>query len=396
MAADSNVVRFCPSCGNHYAEDSVFCRRCGETRGGPKTSGRLLANSRSQSFTPRKLGTRESFLDAEHGCGLELSPMRGVNDFLQKVQLHLAEAESKVANCSRHVDEAWSRASQQLSLFDTRLLNLDSYLSDLALQQREALAGLDSLPGKTGDRIAQLELRLDELSRDVKAASAPATVCQQDQIQQDGNEERERELDLIRLRVEALSERLSSEARVREEQFRRLEILLKTLNNAESPQKEASRDASPPVAEGSAMKHCTQASLATVPIEACSKGDLTNAKGSLFCSPAYLGEAPARSPFDSVSMMSTQNVTMPAPPVSARGSRPLTRASLCGGASSHPHHIPAPRTSSQPPVVVRHAEQICYANAKSLLDSAHALNQQRLEHEQQRVMLLQLPPRHCP
>eukprot|EP00930_Biecheleria_cincta_P097089 TRINITY_DN8881_c0_g1_i2.p1 TRINITY_DN8881_c0_g1~~TRINITY_DN8881_c0_g1_i2.p1 ORF type:complete len:495 (-),score=80.73 TRINITY_DN8881_c0_g1_i2:507-1991(-) len=484
VAADNTVVRFCPNCGNQYAHDSAFCRRCGEKRDetrGQTTFGGLSLKSRANSVTPRKLSTHESFLDAEHGTGLMSSPTRGMSEFLQKIKLHLAEAEDKIVRCTRHVDEAWSKASHQMSLFDTRLGHLDSYLTDLALQQRTALAGLDTLPGKASDRIAQLELRLeecmkdalqqrqalagldalpgktseriarlevrldecmkdalqqrhalagldalpgktseriaqlevrlDEFMQDVKAASRPQTNCPHGQLQQVQNEERETELDLIRLRVEALSERLSSEARVREEQFRRLEILIETLNIVESPQKEGPRTpcntsplvpasrVPPPRVEldGSAAKHCTQENLATVPVVACSNGDVPSVKDSSFGCQACAGEASTRlvRTLDSSSMISTQTIMMPAPPVSARGSRPL----VVGGISNtHLHYLPATRACSQPPAVARHAEQACHA--RSRMDSTHVqhpmiLNQRQLEYEQQRVFHLQLP-RHCP
>ncbi|CAE7776673.1 unnamed protein product [Symbiodinium sp. CCMP2592] len=153
----------------------------------------------------------------EKGCGGRLDSERVRQSQSASAVLTLQEqlqgAEAMLVTCNQMVEAAWALASQRLTAFDSRLSQLDLKLAALSQKQNQVHEDtLPALPRPEADadrgRLSLLEQRFEALEERISMPSSP-------------------EKDGFGLRLASLSERLAAEARVREEQFRRLESMFR-------------------------------------------------------------------------------------------------------------------------------------------------------------------------
>ncbi|OLP86243.1 hypothetical protein AK812_SmicGene32672 [Symbiodinium microadriaticum] len=211
-------------------DPSQCCHGCGREIPRPRRSqsvqqeSRLTRSSAGSSSKPTVAKPHGGipFLKADidspgagswlHGDSAMGAPCHAVRTLQQQLQ----GAEAMLATCNQVVEAAWALASQRLTAFDSRLSQLDLKLAALSQKQNQVYEDQDTLPRHETDlRLSLLEQRFEALQQRISMPSSP-------------------EKDGLGLRLASLSERLSAEARVREEQFRRLESMFRAHLTKES------------------------------------------------------------------------------------------------------------------------------------------------------------------
>ncbi|CAE7939843.1 unnamed protein product, partial [Symbiodinium necroappetens] len=158
---------------------------------------------------------------------------------VRTLQQQLQGAEAMLATCNQ-VEAAWALASQRLTAFDSRLSQLDLKLAALSQKQNQVCEDQDTLPRHETDlRLSLLEQRFEALQQRISMPSSP-------------------EKDGLGLRLASLSERLSAEARVREEQFRRLESMFRAHQTKESERSPETRTPNAFAGQSSLQAHGSQ------------------------------------------------------------------------------------------------------------------------------------------
>jgi len=136
---------------------------------------------------------------------------------VQDLRGELQKAESLVSSCTHDVEASWEQSARRLGSLETGLSHLSERLAVLGNQVQalvdNAVVKTERGCKFTADLVAKLEQRLEAM----EATSALVdTLATQQRDQQS--------LTSLQVRVDALVEGLSAEARLREESFRRLEL----------------------------------------------------------------------------------------------------------------------------------------------------------------------------
>eukprot|EP00439_Symbiodinium_sp_Y106_P055972 s2306_g7.t2 len=248
-----------------YSLDPSQCCRCGREIPRPRRSQPLIAVQQESQLTRSSAGSSKRtmagphggipFLKAdidspgsgswlhgaramgapchagtpEKGCGGCLNSESAVRQSqsarsaVLTLQEQLQGAEAMLVTCNQMVEAAWALASQRLTAFDSRLSQLDLKLA--ALSQKQNQVHEDTLPRPEADRrLSLLEQRFEALEQRISMPSS---------LEKDG----------FGLRLASLSERLAAEARVREEQFRRLESMFRAHLTKDSERSTRTRNA---------------------------------------------------------------------------------------------------------------------------------------------------------